>query len=235
MRVYGVTWRIQGATITMKFYLSSYMLGHHTDRLLAMVAEPRRMIIVTNALDAIPLEAQLKYARETFDPVTYFAEAGFDPAMIDLRRYFGRKGELRDVLLRQNVIWAVGGNSFLLRRAMRASGFDEVLPALLEAGVVYAGWSAGACVAGDSLQAVAPMDEPEPPALGYTDTVPVWEGLGLVPFGIIPHWDSEHREAEAAARAVAQAEANGTSFRALRDGDVLVCDNGRVELLARRD
>jgi dipeptidase E len=125
--------------MTMQFYLSSYMLGDHADRLLEMVAEPRRMIIVTNALDAIPLEAQLRYARETFDPVRYFADAGFDPTPIDLRKYFGRKDELRDVLLRQNVIWALGGNSFLLRRAMRASGFDEVLPALLEAGVVYAG------------------------------------------------------------------------------------------------
>jgi dipeptidase E len=220
--------------MTMKFYLSSYMIGDHADRLLAMVAEPRRMIIVTNALDAIPLEAQLRYARETFDPVRYFADAGFDPTLIDLRRYFGRKGELRDVLLRQNVIWALGGNSFVLRRAMRASGFDEVLPALLEAGVVYAGWSAGACVAGDSLRAVATMDAPGVLAPGYADAAPIWEGLGLVPFGIIPHWESEHPEAEAAARAVAQAKRSGTSFRALRDGDVLVCDNGPVELLARR-
>lgn len=220
--------------MTVKFYLSSYMLGDHADRLLAMVAEPRRVIIITNALDAIPLEAQLRYARDTFDPVRYFADAGFDPTLMDLRRYFGRQEELRDVLLRQNVIFALGGNSFLLRRAMRASGFDEILPALLEAGVVYAGWSAGACVAGDSLQAVASMDEPGVLAPGYTDAAPVWEGLGLVPFGIIPHCDSEHREAEAAARAVAQAEASGTSFRALRDGDVLVCDNGQVELLARR-
>ena len=220
--------------MTMKFYLSSYRLGDHADRLLAMVAEPRRMIIVTNALDAIPLEAQLRYARKTFDPVRYFADAGFDPTLIDLRRYFGRKGALRDVLLRQNVIWALGGNSFLLRRAMRASGFDEILPALLEAGVVYGGWSAGACVAGDSLRAVAAMDEPDTLAPGYTDAAPIWEGLGLVPFGIIPHWDSEHREAEAAAKAVAEAEASRTSFRALRDGDVLVCDNGEIELLARR-
>jgi dipeptidase E len=78
------------------------------------------------------------------------------------------------------------------------------------------------------------MDEPGALAPGYTDVAPIWEGLGLVPFGIIPHWDSEHREAEAAARAVAQAEASGISFRALRDGDVLMCDNGQVELLASR-
>jgi dipeptidase E len=218
----------------MKLYLSSYMLGDHLDRLLDMVAEPRRMIIVTNALDAIPLADQIEYTRNVFDPVEYFSDARFDPALIDLRIYFGRPRELRDVLLRQNVVWALGGNSFLLRRAMRLSGLDDLLPELFAAQIVYAGWSAGACVAGDSLRAVAPMDEPEAIAPGYPDTAPVWEGLGLLPYGIIPHCESDHPEADAAARAVAQAEASRIPFRALRDGDVLVSENGKVELLAAR-
>lgn len=209
------------------------MLGDHLERLLAMVAEPRRMIIVTNALDAIPIDAQISYTREIFDPVSYFSRAGFDPALIDLRMYFGRQRELRDILLRQNVVWALGGNSFLLRRAMRLSGFDDILPELFEAQLVYAGWSAGACVAGDSLRAVAPMDEPEVSAPGYPSTALVWEGLGLVPFGIIPHWCSEHPEAEAAAKAVEQAQSSQIPFRALRDGEVLVCENGVIELLGR--
>lgn len=73
-------------------YLSSYLLGDHGDRLLSMAGgQGARMAVIINALDAIPLDAQLNHARTKFDPLTYFLQNGFDPSLLDLRRYFGRR------------------------------------------------------------------------------------------------------------------------------------------------
>lgn len=217
----------------MRLYLSSYMLGDHHDRLFEMVGGTgARMAVVTNALDAIPLEAQLDYARTTFDPIAYFSDNGFDPSFVDLRRYFGRPDDLHKLLCRYRIIWALGGNTFLLRRAMRDSGFDVMLDGLLDRGIVYAGWSAGACVAGDRLEAVAIMDEPDAAAPGYVTTDRLDAGMGLVPFTIIPHYDSPHPEAELAGKSVAWAKERGIDHVALRDGDAVIRQGDQIEILS---
>ncbi|HEU0099267.1 MAG TPA: Type 1 glutamine amidotransferase-like domain-containing protein [Allosphingosinicella sp.] len=220
----------------MKLYLSSLMVGDHVDRLIALAGgRGARMAVITNALDYIPLQAQLEHARAHFDPMIYFADNGFDPSLLDLRFYFGRPAALRAVLLRHKVIWALGGNAFLLRRALRESGFDNIIGDLLGEGIIYAGWSAGACVAGDSLRAIGLMDDPSVSAPGYDSAEPIWDGLGLVPFTIIPHYRSEHPEAPAAGKAAEFALSNGIDFRTLSDGDVLLlAENGVPTLLSRR-
>lgn len=218
----------------MELYLSSHMLGCHADRLLAAAGgRGARMAVITNALDYIPLEAQLEYTRTHFDPIAYFSQNGFDPSPLDLRFYFDRPATLRERLLRHRVVWAVGGNAFLLRKAMRESGFDEVIQNLSGEDIIYAGWSAGACVAGDSLRAISFMDDPEVTAPGYTRGEPIWEGLALVPFTIIPHFESDHPEAASAAKAVRWAMEHGVEHRALRDGEVLATVGGKPTHLLR--
>lgn len=219
----------------MELYLSSNMIGSHADRLIAAAGgRGARMAVITNALDYIPLEAQLEYTRTQFDPVAYFAEHGFDPSLLDLRFYFGRAAALREALLRHRVVWALGGNAFLLRRAMRDSGFDEVMQQVSGENIIYAGWSAGACVAGDSLRAISLMDDPEVTAPGYTRSEPIWEGLALVPFTIIPHFQSDHPETASAAKAVQWAMEKKVEHRTLRDGDVLMTIGGKpTHLLAQ--
>lgn len=219
----------------MNLYLSSYMIGDHADRLLSMAGGPgARMAVITNALDAFTFDDQLTYARTQFDADEYFAAHGFDPSLVDLRRYAGRREALRRVLLRHRVIWVLGGNTFLLRRAMRESGFDEVIREVLDDGVIYAGWSAGACVAGDSLQAVGIMDEPGITAPGYLTSDVIWKGLGLVPFTILPHYESDHFEAPLAAKAATWAAEQQIDFRTLRDGEVMLVANGGAPTLLPR-
>ena len=216
----------------MKLYLSSMMIGDHADRLVKMAGGPgSRMAILTNALDHIPLVDQQAYTRNQFDPMIYFGQHGFDPSIIDLRHYFGRRDALKEVLARHQVIWSLGGNAFLLRRAMRDSGFDESLTDLLRDGLVYSGWSAGACVAGASLRPIALMDDPHQAAPGYPNIEPVWEGLGLVPVAIVPHYRSDHPETEAAERAITWAAANEIDAVALQDGEVMIRDGGETEVL----
>jgi dipeptidase E len=216
----------------MKLYLSSYMIGDHLDRLISLAGgDGASMAVITNALDYIPDEARKAYARSGRDPVAYCTSQGFVASALDLRDYFGRTDALLAVLSKFKVVWAVGGNSFLLRRAMRHSGFDLIVSVLLERGQVYGGWSAGSCVAGDSLRAVAEMDEPNRLAPGYPDEQPVWDGLGLVPFTIVPHFDSDHAEAVGASKAAAWAVTNRIDHRTLQDGAVVVVDGGPPEIL----
>ena len=218
----------------MKLYLSSMMIGDHPERLLEMAGgEGSRLAIIPNALDYIPIVDQINYARDQFNPMVYFGQQGFDPSIVDLRYYFGRPSDLREVLIRHRVIWSLGGNAFLLRRAMYESGFDDVVTSLLEDGVVYSGWSAGACVAGESLRPITLMDDPFQIAPGYPVTEAPMDGLGLIPFSIVPHYRSNHPEAQAAERAVVWAEKNGVEAVALRDGDVLVRDGEATSVLPR--
>lgn len=219
----------------MNLYLSSYMIGDHADLLLSMAGGlGARMAVITNALDGHAVENLLTSARTQFDADEYFAAYGFDPSLIDLRRYVGRQEALRRMLLRHKVIWTLGGNTFLLRRAMRESGFDEIIRQILDDGLIYGGFSAGACVVGDSLQAVGIMDEPDRLAPGYLTTDVIWDGLGLVPFAIIPHYESDHVEAPLAAKAAAWAADQKIDVRTLRDGEVLlVKDSGPPTILSR--
>lgn len=218
----------------MNLYLSSYGFGDHADLLLDMAGGPgARMAIIANALDAIPIEAQNAHFRVNEDPLIAYAEQGFDPALIDLRRFFGRRVDLASVLRRHRVIFAVGGNTFLLRRAMRDSGFDTIIGDLLAEGIVYGGFSAGTCVMGDDLRAVAVMDVPEERASGYLTDDPITTGLGLVPFTIIPHVASDHPETELAAQSLAYARANGIAHVPLKDGEVIVRRGAAIETLPR--
>lgn len=178
--------------------------------------------VVSNAVDFIPLDDRVAYARNVFDPVQHFRSFGLEAFDLDLRKYFGRSRELEVEVAKVQLIWANGGNAFMLRRAMAQSGLDRILRERVTAGtLIYGGWSAGSVVAGPTLQGIEMMDDPHVLVDCYVPE-PVWEGLGLVDFSIVPHFQSDHPEAEAAARTVAWMTERGLPFRALRDGEAVV-------------
>lgn len=157
---------------------------------------------------------------------------GIEAHDLDLRDHFWNPAGLEAALAGVDLVWAVGGNSFLLRRAMRQSGFDQILARrLAEDSLVYGGWSAGAVVAGSTLRGIELMDPPTVITPGY-DPDPVWEGMGLVDYIIVPHFASEHPEAEAAAAAAAHLAAQGVPHRTLRDGEAIIVDGDKVEVPA---
>lgn len=213
----------------MRLYLASTRSPEGFRDLVAMADRGRRAAVILNAADFIPAESREAYARTVYDPVALFRDEGFEAFDLDLRTFFGRPGDLAAELADVGLVWAVGGNSFLLRRAMRQSGFDALVgPLLLQDRLVYGGWSAGAVVAGPSLTGLDAMDRPDVLAEGYEPAV-VWEGLGLVAPIIVPHYRSQHLESAAAENAVARLTALGEPFVALRDGEALVMDNGPLE------
>ena len=215
----------------MRLYLSSFRMGDSFQRLLAMVGPGARVAVISNAVDFIPPVARRVYLQMVFDPIAHFREHGLAAHDLDLRGYFGRPAELEAAMADVDLAWAVGGNTFLLRRAMRQSGFDTILARrLAEDSLVYGGWSAGAVIAGSTLRGIEQMDEPEVVVEGY-EPQPIWDALGLVDYVIVPHFGSDHPESEAAPRCAAHLAAHGVKHRTLRDGEAIVVDGDRQELV----
>ena len=213
----------------VRLFLSSSMLGDHADTLIAMTRAGARVAVIANALDNLPA-FQRSYLRDQVHPL--FARHGFAAEDFDLRAYFDRGEALGTELGEFDIVWAIGGNSFLLRRAMRLSHFDAIIRPLLEQGrVLYGGWSAGAVVAAPDLFGIDLVDDPSATAPGYPPCATVSEGLGLIDCSLVPHFESDHPESAAATASVALIRASGRRVQPLRDGAVMVVEDGNVSVL----
>lgn len=95
---------------------------------------------------------------------------------------FGRTvGDVEAFLLEQDVIYVGGGNTANMLAIWRVHGVDKALKAAWEAGVLLAGWSAGANCWFDA---------------SVTDSFgqgldPLKDGLRFLPGSFCPHYDSE--------------------------------------------
>jgi dipeptidase E len=206
----------------MRLLLSSHVLGEAPRPPVLPPAVTGRAGIILNALDQYGATRTRHLGREA----STLGAWGYACEELDLRTYFAAPDALADRLAALDMTWALGGNAFVLARAMNAAGFG---PALRRhpggADFVYGGYSAGACVAGPDLRGVDLMDEPGIVPEGYPPHVPP-ECLGLVPFRIVPHWRSDHPEAAAAERAATWLARSGLAYRCLRDGQVMAQDGG---------
>ena len=89
--------------------------------------------------------------------------------------------------------------------------------------VVYAGYSAGAVVAGPSLVGIDLVDDPTEVPEGYMPE-PLWDGLGFVDYTIAPHYKSDHPESAMVDDVVAYLQEHRLDCRPLRDGEVIIVD-----------
>ncbi len=216
----------------MKLYLSSYRMGDHFDELWRLAGPNAKVGLISNALDYIPAEARRAFARKNFDPLSFFQANGFDAADLDLREYFGRADSLKQALREFQIVWAVGGNAFLLLRAMHASGFHQCIgPLVASDHLIYGGWSAGVVVAARSLRGIELMDDPTIKVDGYPTGEQPWDGLGLIDFLIVPHFQSDHPEAPAGEKTAAYMVANNIRHQTLRDGEVIIIRDQNIEIL----
>lgn len=212
----------------MRLYLSSYRIGDSVGSLLALLGSGHRTAIISNALDNISPTARAIYRDEVYDPHVELRSLGLATEELDLRRYFGNPEALKAKLREFDLVWVLGGNAFVLRRAMKQSGFDDVIVDMLDRDeIVYGGFSAGAVVAAPTLRGIELMDDPTELPPGYDADVP-WDGLGLIDYSIVPHFRSPHPESAAAERAVRHMCGRGMRYRALRDGEVIVWTETRM-------
>ena len=206
----------------MDLYLSSYGLGNEPARLSGLVGGRRHAAVIANALDfsddverrAVSVQREI----DTLRAIDVPAEE------LDLRQFFGRPAELEGVLRGVALVRVIGGNTFVLRRALRQSGLDSVLldyRSTLASGLVYGGYSAGSVVVTPTLRGIDLMDDPHLVPDGYQPEV-IWDGLGLINYSIVPHYRSDHPETAMAEQAVAYLRAHALPFRTLRDGEVII-------------
>ena len=205
----------------MKLYLSSYKIGNQPETLLSNHATNSRVAVIQNASDGNPDSQRRR--RNLHGEFEELGNIGLLPEQLDLRQFFGKTDELNEVLKDFSYLWVMGGNTFVLRRAFALSGLDTWL--MDESGrdsIVYGGYSAGACVVTPTLKGIHLADEPDLTPAGYEAMPILWEGLGLCPYCIAPHYRSDHPESAIIEESVAYFLDNGLPFAALRDGQVLV-------------
>ena len=157
--------------------------------------------------------------------VVELGAVGLDIERFDLRNYFGNQSELEEDIREYGVIWVSGGNVFVLRQAMRLSGFDEVLHEFTKTkDIVYGGYSAGICVLAPSLRGLELVDSTDYKPYDRQQDI-IWEGLDILDYAIVPHYRSNHVESDAIDGVVEYYEKHKILHKKLRDGEVIVIED----------
>lgn len=206
----------------MRLYLSSQRLGTAPDALVTLMHGKTRTAVVANAADDLDAgKRKVRLERELAD----LTAIGLEPAEVDLRQYFDDTDRLRSELEVFDALWALGGNVIALRTAFRASGADVVVERRLQNdSLVYAGYSAGACILGPhEALAVASFNGRLP---GYPEDF-ISTGMGLLPFAIAPHYGRQPGSAGAPGVTDYYID-NHIPFVALRDGQAIVVDGQSI-------
>ncbi len=205
----------------MRLYLSSFRLGNRPDELLRLLGDRRRTGVIANAIDALAGDERKESIAQEMERLR---SIGLEPAEIDLRDYFARTEALRATLLKFDLIWVRGGNTFVLRRAFRQTGADVLIKELLlQDAFVYGGYSAGIDILTPSLHGVEFVDDPNTVPDGYDPEI-VWDCLGILPYAVAPHYRSNHPESAATEESVQYLIDHHILFKALRDGEAIVRD-----------
>ena len=204
----------------MELYLSSYRLGNNTDKLIEWKNKNgNKIIVIPNAGDVYP-DSEIK-TQKVLDKCKDLEEIGFETQIIDLRDYFNNQekmiADIGDII----AFYVIGGNVFCLRRAMKLSGFDEYLRNIANlSDYLYSGFSAGICVLAKDLHGIDLVDNPEKDPYNYGSII--WEGVGIIDFMPIPHYDTpNHGESHLMYDVVKYMEENGLPYVTLKDGEYL--------------
>ncbi len=205
----------------MKLYLSS--IGIPTPKDLALLLgkplDHASAVLIPNAKDYYSERA---WNVKINGAVAYMKDLGFKVAVADLRLYNDVE-LLKQDLQGYDLIWGLGGNTFILRYEMRRSGFDKVIVDLLKQGVVYGGESAGALVAGLSIAGIEAADDPE-----FAVQV-INEGLGFVPYVVLPHTDNP--EFSDIVPTVRDLQEGKRDIIGLKDNQAVIFDDSKHEIV----
>jgi len=203
----------------MKFYLSSYKIGKEVDKLKKLIPENKKTAYISNALDFSNDLKRRKQSEST--DIEQLKGLGLDVEKLDLREYFNRQVNLEKKFLEFGIIWVRGGNCFVLRQAMKISGFDNILKNNLKNDILYGGFSAGICVLAPTLRGFDLMDDLTVNPYGDQQEI-IWDGLNILNYSIVPHYCSNHLETEDANKVVEYMIKNKIPYKTLRDGEVII-------------
>ncbi len=156
-----------------------------------------------------------KGARTTFNQELKkkIRDSGYPFEEIDIENK--NREQLRDFFKDKNIIHVEGGNTFYLLRAIRETGFGEVLKELLNEGKVYIGTSAGAYIMCPSIE-VSNWSDDTIDRFGVTD----FTALNYIPFVLKVHYKDE-------AEVLVKEKIKTLKYplRILRDGQAIVVED----------
>jgi len=207
----------------VKLYLSSFRLGDHPERLVALMPAAGRIAVICNSIDTEDPDVR----REKVEAeLTWLTELGLRADELDLRDVTGE--DLRARLASYDGVWVRGGNVFVLRAAMARSGADKILPDLIrDEQLVYAGYSAGPCVLAPSLRGLELCDDAD-----AVEGDIIWDGLGLLDHAFVPHLNSPgHPETELLEKVAELYDRTGVPYLPLRDGQALLINGNHREVV----
>jgi len=194
-------------------------MGNEVKKLKKMIPKNKKTALIPNALDySKDLKRRERGIQENIKELT---KVGLDVEILDLQKYFNKREKLRKKIKEFGVIWVRGGNTFVLRQAMKLSGFDVILKSMLNKDVLYGGYSAGICVLGPTLKGLSIVDNPRVKPYGKKYKT-IWDGLGIINYTIEPHYKSDHPESKLISKEVEYLIKNKMLFKALRDGEVII-------------
>lgn len=93
--------------------------------------------------------------------------------------------EIEKAFNKVGAVCVAGGNTYYLLDQVRKSGFDTIVKQLVADGMPYIGSSAGALLAGPTIE--TSLDDPN-----ITPKMTDYTGLQLCSHSIRPHWGSDH-------------------------------------------
>lgn len=216
----------------MRLYLASHNFGPYTDELLKLVGEGRKALFIENARDYYPDERR---ANDLKEKLGMMSELGFDVEELDLRNYFGKPGELREFLdsYQPDLIYASGGNVFLLATAYHLSSFDEILREdLAKDKYAYGGFSAGIMSICKTIKFYGHdhlVPERVPEVYGVDA---VLNGVGLVDYQLIPHAD-EPKHLETTKEYINRIESAGVKALPLNQEAVIIVNGDEQRILGQ--
>jgi len=203
----------------MKFYLSSYKIGKETEKLKDL-ARGKTIGFIPNAIDFVDVQERKQGNKIELERVS---SLDIDVEMLDLQEYFGKKEELKKKIDSLDGVWIRGGNVFVLRQAVKLSGFDEIVKNIERNDFLYGGYSAGICILAPSLKALERVDDTN--IMPYEESKEViWNGLGILDYIILPHYKSDHPESAKIDKVVEFCKKNNIPFKTLRDGEVIIIE-----------
>lgn len=139
---------------------------------------------------------------------------GYDFEEVDIESK--TKEELKSFFKDKNIIHMEGGNTFYLLKAIRETGFAEILKELLEEGKIYIGTSAGSYIMCPSVD-VANWDKTGKSRFGIAD----FSALNYVPFALKVHYTDEQEM-----KVKEGMQTLKYPIRILKDGQGIFCEDG---------
>lgn len=202
----------------MILYLTS-VAAKTLDKLLPLLPSAPESLSVAFVPTAGDLYKEKPWIEEDRNKLT---SMGFKVVNVDLKNK--KKEELEHILGNIDIIFVAGGNTSYLLDQAQQSGFIEVVRDLVRKGKIYIGSSAGSLLAGPNIEVDKIYDDGE-----FNKVLNSYEGLGFVPFVVLPHADNP-KYAPYLAR-ISKEFGSKYQLKEIKDNQAIIVRNNDTEII----